>query len=252
MKRLAPLAILLLFATTGICIQLLPSQVIWLFSLATVLCVLLLLWLTWSRKISWQERLALTLFAALLFTTGLSFFVFLEQQVFIYGTIVVVAIILALYTENVYRYLYSESSYQVSAITNIASYMAILILFFGAVTLFDLRVFFALSLYVFSIASCLLSVLLAYSLFSLSRIPSRQNVQMTSIFALIYLELMLATTIWPIIPLSKGIVTMAISYASIQALLLSQSEKIIRSKIMITILFTSAICFLALVTAQWR
>lgn len=250
-RRYIPTLIFLLSLVASFSLRKYSTHAVVVYVVTIVVLYISFLSLIWLRKTSIGERFSHSAAFFIFSSSAFAFLLFLEQQIFQYLMMALISIILYLYAEYVYRFLFSAASYQVSALSNLSRYMNIFSLFFGSVVMFDIRFFFFLPIYYILAIALVLSWVSMYASIWTDAVSKKVIFGYSSVSSLLFLELVFGVTYLPHIPLVKGIVTVAISYAMMQILRFTLESDLSGGKVFRTVGISTLVIILALATAQW-
>jgi|GEM_PF-4302733 len=250
--RLWSLSLFFTYIVGGIALLLFSSYLVPIFVAVIGVLSILAIRFFISARTSLSERLLFVLSIMLFYTSGLAFFVFLEHRTFEYITLVLVAVIAAIYIENAYKYLWHESNYQVSALSNVSSYMHLLSVFFLTVSLFDLRFFFGISSLVMLIVAGVFGLMLFYVFLWSQKVLLTSSRWYSLLFAFIFVEFIYVLNVWPHLPLVKGVVTLALVYGMMQILLASLRDILNPKKVARILGIVAFVLVIVLATSQWK
>jgi hypothetical protein len=250
-RRFIPLLSAIVFIAGGL--FMLSNRTYVLAISTTIIFVLLLciVWFFWVRSLSFFDRWLFIITSVLFVVTGLAFFIFLEKPIAHYAFLLLIGIVLGVYLENAYHFIFLTERYEVSSVGNVSSYVHVLTIFFGTVALFDARFFFSLPLAYFLIIAFVFGYGSMFSLLWSQKFSRRTLWWYALILSSLYTQILLALSFWPHVPLVKGIVATAISYGILQASVHSMSGVLTFNKVMRLSVIVVCIIAITLVTAQW-
>lgn len=113
----------------------------WYFAAAGVVGILASLWLLIRRTNLPQGRLSILAFPTLTLLAVVGTLLFSERALLQWILLIGIAIIIGLYTEQVFRFTHAPARYQSNALVNLGYVFAILSIFFASLTIFDLQLF---------------------------------------------------------------------------------------------------------------
>ncbi len=113
----------------------------WYYAVAGALGVLVALWLLMRRKALPQGRWSILAFPSLTLISVIGVLLFSEHLAFQWILLVAMAILFALYAEQVFRFTHAPARYQPNALVNLSFGFSILSIFFASLTIFDLQLF---------------------------------------------------------------------------------------------------------------
>ncbi|MBI4414833.1 MAG: hypothetical protein HY566_01170 [Candidatus Kerfeldbacteria bacterium] len=107
------------------------------------------------------------------------------------------AVLCGWYLENVFQYHFQRQRYQPYALENIASYLNLLVVFFFASSLFAMRVFLNISLFVLVPLGAVVSVALSFQVLWTSKVALSRAWIMLVVYGVIMFEIFGAVSILP-------------------------------------------------------
>lgn len=124
-----------------------------------------------------------------LVAAGTTFLVFLGSSFVAHLVVVLNALLLGLYAENLFLFYYQPHRYQPYALEHISIYLNVLIAFYAFSAIFAARIFLNVSfVYLLPVGACIIVVLVLHQMWS-AKVPFAEHWVFMSIMMLVMLEL---------------------------------------------------------------
>ena len=227
------------------------DQVITLSSVLSACMVFGIILFGWFHDIPLVKKIVYTAIPLLFVLSGITFFLFLEHPVTQYVTLFVIPIMLWFCLEYTFLFVGRGDVSHKSAQKNVSMYLLLCTVFFGTVSLFDLRFFYSLSLAWLTIIGGFFIAFVFWLLFENRSSDFRWKAVTVFSAGLISAELCIALAYWPHTPLVKAIVTTAFIYGMMQVCV-DATASLLTPKRLFRISLIICVALLAtLITAQW-
>jgi hypothetical protein len=228
-----------------------PLWIYWLFPILIVVLVMSVWKLIGRGLITVGARWNFLIAPFFLLTGGLFFILFLENQIFKHFLVILLAVLLGLFLENIFIYIYRHDKYQVNSLENISSYLNLISTLFFCSGFFGLLTFLNISVWLLILLILLVIVSLSYQTIWINKIISGKSWLYILIICLISCELAWTLFFLPISFYVSGAV-LSIAYYLVLGisrfyLLGNLDAKIVKRHLIISLI----VLILILGTARW-
>lgn len=228
-----------------------PFWIYWLFPILIV-AVASLIWKLIGKGLKTViARWNFLIVPLFLMTGGLFFILFLEHQIIRHFLVFLVAVLLWLYSEAIFIYIYQHEKYQVNSLENISSYINLISALFFYSGFFGLLIFLNISIWLVVLLVLLVTVFLSYQTMWVNKIIFGKSLLYILIIGLVLCELAWVLSFLPINFYVSGVFLSVIYYLlsgiSRFHLLGTLDVKVIRRHLIISLIML----ILILGTTRW-
>lgn len=228
-----------------------PFWIYWLFSLLIVAVAISVWKLIGRGLITVGARWNFLVAPLFLITSGLFFILFLENQILKHFLAIFLAVLLGLFLENIFIYIYRHDKYQVNSLENISSYLNLISTLFFNSGFFGLLIFLNIPVWLLILLILLVTFSLSYQTMWINKIVSEKSWIYILIICLILCELAWALSFLPTSFYVSGAV-LSIAYYLVLGisrfyLLGNLDAKIVKRHLIISLI----VLILILGTARW-
>jgi len=222
----------------------------WLPLLISGLLLLVTIWDFSKRKIN-KRYFDFLITPFVLFLSNVALLMFIES-LWLYRLILVIgAVFLYLYLDQLLNYFYFSRRYQPYTLENFSFYINVLSVFFISATLFGGLIFLHFNIFILAFISLVFYFLLTYQVFWVNKISWSKSYLFSFIIPLVLAELLIAISYLPTSFYVNGFLVAVFFYLMIGLSRLFLQENLLKKNILSHIIISLLAIIVILLTAQW-
>lgn len=183
--------------------------------------------------------------------SGMLFMLFLEQNWLKHALNLAIAILIAVFLENIFVYIYQHEKYQVHSLENISNYLNLASMFLFNSSLFGFFIFLNTPFWLISFISFIIFLLLSVQTIWVNKIKIKLAWLHILIICLILFEVFWAVSFLPTAFYVNGLIVATIFYLTNNLMRLRLLNALNKTVIQRYFILCGSIIILILATAQW-
>jgi len=187
----------------------------------------------------------------LLILSGGIFLVFIEKAIIKHLLFLVIAILIGLFLETLFIYIYEHENYRSPTLENISRLINLISFYFYLSGIYGLAIFLSLSIWLRVVITLPVIIISIYQIFWINKVKAKKSWLHLLVISLILIELFIAVNTLPTSFYVNGFILGVIYYLMTNLSLDYFSGQIKKGAVSRYLLFSFLMLLLVLITAQW-